>query len=402
MNQRHGMPVRLWNLANYQVQDEARIVTPALALYPEILRENIKFTIQLLGGNPDRWRPHVKTAKLGAVMRTFADLGVKQFKCATTLEMRIACLAGAVDVLVAYSLVGANAGRTLQVADEFPKVRVSALVESPEQVESWRRGRVGLFVDINPGMDRTGIEQARFEQILEVILAIRQASIEFRGLHYYDGHLNGGALAERISEAHRGYRCLLDIVKRLEADAIAVQEVITSSTPTFPAALSFPGFTNSSFLHRVSPGTIVYCDTTSLVQLPPDYGYRPAAIIVSRVVSHPRQGIITCDAGHKTLSVDVGVPNCAILGKPEFRPLRPSEEHLPIEIPHTMTAPALGDFLYLVPKHVCPTVNNFDYALFIRDGRIQSVEPVSARGREQPLFDTLNTTESTGPVQAKS
>lgn len=401
MNQRKGTPVRLWNLVDYKIQDEARIATPALAVYPDILRENIKSTIQLLGGNPDRWRPHVKTAKLGAVMRAFTDLGVKQFKCATTLEMRTACLAGAADVLVAYSFVGANAGRTLQVAGEFPKVRISALVESPEQVENWRGGTAGLFVDINPGMDRTGIEQDKFDQILAVILAIRRASIEFRGLHYYDGHLNEGALEERISQAHRGYRCLLDVIKRLQAAGIGVQEVITSGTPTLPAALSFPDFRNSSFLHRVSPGTIVYCDTTSLGQLPPDYGYRPAAIILSRVVSHPRQGIITCDAGHKTLSVDLGVPNCAILGKPDFRPLRPSEEHLPIEIPHALRAPGLGEFLYLVPKHVCPTVNNFDHALFVRDGHIQGVEPVSARGRDQPLFDASNTSGSNRSEPAK-
>jgi D-serine deaminase-like pyridoxal phosphate-dependent protein len=47
--------------------------------------------------------------------------------------------------------------------------------------------------------------------------------------------------------------------------------------------------------------------------------------------------------------------------------------------------PAIGDYLYLAPRHVCPTVNNFDYALIVTDGRITGVERVTARGREAPI-----------------
>ena len=51
--------------------------------------------------------------------------------------------------------------------------------------------------------------------------------------------------------------------------------------------------------------------------------------------------------------------------------------------------PQVGEVLYLLPRHVCPTVNNFDYALLARNGKIESVERVSARGREAPLLSTL-------------
>jgi D-serine deaminase-like pyridoxal phosphate-dependent protein len=106
------------------------------------------------------------------------------------------------------------------------------------------------------------------------------------------------------------------------------------------------------------------------------------------VVSHPRQNIITCDAGHKTVSADAGIPNCMVLGRPELTPLKPSEEHLPIEVPPGAAVPAVGEIMYIVPRHVCPTVNNFDHALLVRNRRIVSVEPVSARGRETPLLQT--------------
>jgi hypothetical protein len=49
-------------------------------------------------------------------------------------------------------------------------------------------------------------------------------------------------------------------------------------------------------------------------------------------------------------------------------------------------APGLGELLYLIPRHVCPTVNNFDCALLVRNGQIDAVEEVSARGHETPLL----------------
>jgi D-serine deaminase-like pyridoxal phosphate-dependent protein len=47
--------------------------------------------------------------------------------------------------------------------------------------------------------------------------------------------------------------------------------------------------------------------------------------------------------------------------------------------------PAIGELLYLIPRHVCPTVNNFDDAVIVSGGNLVVVEPVSARGRERPV-----------------
>src|SRR5262249_34091218 len=149
--------------------------------------------------------------------------------------------------------------------------------------------------------------------------------------------------------------------------------------------LSFTRFSSAPFVHRVSPGTVVYCDATSLAQLPPEYGYLPAAVVMTRVVSHPAPGMITCDAGHKTVSADAGVPTCVVLGHPEPEPLAPSEEHLPMRVAESTPVPAIGELLFLVPRHVCPTVNNFDDAVIVSGGNLITVEPVSARGREQPI-----------------
>jgi len=96
------------SLEPYRIQNAARVLTPALLIYPELAEANIRATLRLLGGDANRWRPHVKTAKLEFIMRMLAADGVTNFKCATTLELLTACRAGARDVLVAYPLQGAK------------------------------------------------------------------------------------------------------------------------------------------------------------------------------------------------------------------------------------------------------------------------------------------------------
>jgi len=378
----------------YRVSDVDNVLTPALVIYPEVIASNIEQTLKLLGGDADRWRVHIKTAKLGFTLRMLVEQGVRNFKCATTLELLVACQSGARDVLFAYPAMGANARRAREIAQQFPDVRISVLAENDEQVRQWRGSRVGVFLDINPGMNRTGMEQSRSDKIVALARAISDARQEFRGLHYYDGQFGGVAEGERTKAAHRGYDHLLEIASELEGSGINIQEVITSGTPTFPCSLSYEGFRRPKFVHRVSPGTVVYCDASSLEQLPKDYGYRPAALVLTRVVSSPRAGIITCDAGHKAVSADAGVPTCVVVGHPELTPLSPSEEHLPLAVKEGATGPQVGEALYLIPRHVCPTVNNFDCALLLRDGEVESVESVTARGHEAPLLDAADRTLS--------
>jgi D-serine deaminase-like pyridoxal phosphate-dependent protein len=373
---------------HYCVSGVENVLTPALVMYPDIVSSNIERTVKLLDGNADRWRVHIKTAKLAHTLRMLVEREVRNFKCATTLELLVACRSGAADVLFAYPAMGANAQRARAIAQQFSDVRISVLAENDEQVRQWRSSRVGVFLDINPGQNRTGIEQSQGDKVVVLARAIADAGLEFRGLHYYDGQYGGLAEGERTKAAHHGYDRLLEIVSGLERSGIRVPEVITAGTPTLSCSLSYEGFRRGNFVHRVSPGTVVYCDATSLEQLPKEYGYRPAALVLTRVVSSPHAGIVTCDAGHKAVSADAGVPTCVVVGHPELTPLSPSEEHLPLMVEEAAAAPQLGEALYVLPRHICPTVNNFDWALLVRNGTIDSMENVSARGHESPLLQT--------------
>lgn len=365
-------------LHNYELEDVGSILTPALLIYPEIVDTNISATLRMIGNDANRWRPHIKTAKISAVLRQMITRGVRNFKCSTTLELLTACEAGASDVLLAFAVMGANARRVAQIAEQFPATQVSVLIESAEQAQVWRGTKAGIFIDVNSGMNRTGVAQ---EDVRGIVGLATDVGAQLRGVHYYDGHMSGVPAAEREVRAHSGYDKLFAIVETLDAERVEIGEVITSGTPAAPFAASYRRFRGAPFLHSISPGTVVYNDLTSLEQLP-DCGYGPAALVLGTVVSHPTARSITCDAGHKSVSVDAGVPNCAVLGWPRLQPLKPSEEHLPIESSDGFELPALGAKLYLLPRHVCPTVNNFDEALMIVEGKVRATERVSARGHE--------------------
>ena len=129
--------------------------TPALLIDADAVRTNLTAMIRVIGGAA-RWRPHVKTAKLGAVMQLMLDAGLTRFKCATTLELQALLALGARDVIVAFPHVGPNAARIIALARAHQDADVAGLVESPAHVASWRQSGVRLFIDLNSGMNRTG------------------------------------------------------------------------------------------------------------------------------------------------------------------------------------------------------------------------------------------------------
>jgi D-serine deaminase-like pyridoxal phosphate-dependent protein len=250
------------------------------------------------------------------------------------------------------------------------------LCEVPEAVAEVPAG-VGGFVDLNPGMDRTGIPLAAGELARATL---RAAGERLRGVHLYDGHLHQADAAERRAAVHAGYAALAEALDGLARGGPPVREVVTAGTPALLDALAFDGLARADRAHRVSPGTVVYHDLRSEEENP-GLGLAPAALVLARVVSHPAPGRATCDAGSKSIAAEAGDPCALALGRPELVAGRPSEEHLPFDGPHD-ALPARGEVLALVPRHVCPTVNLAEQALIVERGALLEVADVSARAHE--------------------
>src|SRR5262249_3520238 len=161
--------------------------------------------------------------------------------------------------------------RVREIANQYPGTRISVLAENEEQIRQWRGSDIGIFLDINPGMNRTGIERSARALVIELARMTRESQVEFRGLHYYDGQFGSVQEPELSKATHAGYDQLLELVADLNRSGVRVSEIITAGTPTFPSSLTYRGFRGGEFVHRVSPGTVVYHDATSLAQLPAEY-----------------------------------------------------------------------------------------------------------------------------------
>ena len=358
----------------------ADIESPALLVYLDRVRDNIARLLAWVDGDADRVRPHLKTTKIPRVWAELVKAGIRHFKCATTREA--GCLLEVLDaegvqgdLLVAYPLVEPSVARLAELARRHDRQRVALLVETSDAVRALPR-ELSAFVDVNPGMNRSGVpieERARIHEIAKAL------GDRFRGIHQYEGHIHDGSLDERIARASPLYDAACALVGELESDGVAVGEVITSGTPSFVPALRHEGLRQlERCRHRVSPGTVVYFDARSRVDAS-ELDFAPAALVLSRIVSQPGPGIVTCDAGSKAIAAEAGSPVAVALGHGELDARTPSEEHLPFDVTRDAASPARGTTLLLVPRHVCPTVNLAEEAILLEGREIIARVPVAAR-----------------------
>ncbi|MEZ6018459.1 MAG: alanine racemase [Planctomycetota bacterium] len=374
-------PLAAWPLAAWPLDAAtvAALPSPSLVIWMQHVRENVDRVLRLAQG---RWRPHIKTVKIPEVLAVLIARGVRTFKCATPLEAQVMAALledlapGEGDLLVAFPHVGPNLRRLGELARALPGVRWSIASEDPEHAASVPR-ELGVFIDVNSGMDRTG---APLGDEARIRATAKAAGARLRGLHAYDGHHLAADPATRAAAVRDSNGRIRGLVDHLRADGFAIDEVVTAGTPAFPAALADEGWLGRPEHHRVSPGTVVLSDLRCDAQVP-ELGLVPAALVLGRVVSRPTASRVTCDVGSKALSADVDVVGRP-LGWPGLHPQRPSEEHLPLEVAADSARPALGEALWFVPGHVCPTVNLYDEALLVEEDGSVSRARVAARGHD--------------------
>lgn len=352
-----------------------RLLTPALVIDLDAVAHNARAFVRRCG-DASRWRPHVKTVKQPALVDALLAAGVRAFKCATLSELRLVLQAAAahpgapaVDVLFAYPPTASVLAEVLRLRDEAPRSTVSVLADAPDHLRLLdaagpATAPVGVHLDVDLGMGRTGTPPAGWRA-----LAMPTQGARVTGLHGYDGHLR----ADERPRAHAGYDALVSLSRARELDG----DVVTSGTHSYAHALAHEGLASGPWRHQVSPGTLVLCDLRSHAAAA-DVGLRQAAFVASRVVS-VGDGRVTLDAGSKGIAPDCPDGSCGVVGWPGLRPRTPSEEHLPLSVTDGRV-PARGELLWLVPSHVCTTVNLYDEALYVKDGRFIGTGRVAARG----------------------
>ena len=201
----------------YTISNINELDTPALVVYPERVRENIRRAIDLVG-DPARLRPHVKTHKSPQVTRMMLEAGIQKFKCATIAEAEMLALEGAPDVLLAYQPIGPKVKRLTALIQKFPSTKFSCLIDSPDAAQAMADvfDAAGLVVpvwlDINVGMDRTGISPGAGALAL-YREAMEMEGIDPIGLHAYDGHIRDSDPVARAKHCDAAFETVLALRK---------------------------------------------------------------------------------------------------------------------------------------------------------------------------------------------
>jgi D-serine deaminase-like pyridoxal phosphate-dependent protein len=359
----------------YIVSNVENVPSPGLLIYPDRVRKNIERAIEI-SGDSDRLRPHIKTHKCAPVIRMHLKAGIRKFKCATIAEAEMAAKAGADDLLIAVQLAGPNLARFQQLRREFPHVHFSTIADNTRTAAALNaigetdHKPVSVFLDIDCGMGRTGIAPGNAALNLYRTL-VRQPGIQAAGLHVYDGHVHEPDLAKREQQCLEAFAPVEQFSKKLKKQGLPVPVLVAGGTPTFPI--------HAKLGHReCSPGTYVFWDFG--YQKFGDLDFSLAALLLTRVISKPTPNRLCLDLGHKAVAAENPQPRAQVLDLPDVTPVMHSEEHLVIETPAAKKY-NVGDALYCVPRHICPTVALHDLAYPVEKGAATAPWKIEARKR---------------------
>jgi D-serine deaminase-like pyridoxal phosphate-dependent protein len=347
---------------------------------------NIRQMLQI-AGNPDSLRTHIKTHKMLEVIELQLRAGIRKFKCATIAEAELAAEAGVGDLLLAYQPVGPAASRIATLAQHFPRVQFSVLGDdamtmrelsrtvgsiSSESTKSGKPARsLEVLLDLDLGQHRTGIqpgtEAVELYRLISELPGLRPG-----GLHAYDGHLTESDPVRREAASDAAFAVVEALRARLEAQALPVPRIVAGGSPTF-------GFHAQRAHVECSPGTCVFWDAGYANKFP-EFKFVPAALVLTRVVSKPGTKRLCLDLGHKAVGSEMPHPRVKFLNLEDAHAVLHSEEHLVVETDRSAEF-RIGDCLYGVPWHICPTVALHSEAIIIEDGKSAGCWKVASRDR---------------------
>lgn len=367
----------------YRFTESGQLITPALIYYRDRIQENIRHAVSLAGGPEHLW-PHVKTHKMAEMVRLQMEAGITRFKCATVAEAEMAAQCGASNVLLAYPLVGPNIRRFLALTKAFPSVSFWAIGDDREQLRLLGKtfSQAGmcarLLADVNLGMNRTGVG---FSELVSFYLdCSRMEGIRMEGLHCYDGHRTEHDFESRITETQKSETQIRTVCDRLKEAGCDCPILVMGGSSSAPC---YRQLTEEFSQAYCSPGTF-FVNDYGYTEKFPDLVFPPAAAILTRVVSCPLPGHFTLDLGYKGIASDPDGPRGVLAGMDHVRELFQSEEHwaFSMEPGYEQDCPKVGDELFVVPTHICPTSALYPAVSVVDHGSLCATWHVTARNRQ--------------------
>ena len=359
------------------------IQTPCLIIELDALERNIRKMGEYAGFHNMRHRAHAKMHKSVDVLRLQQELGGACGVCCQKVsEAEVFARANIEDILISNQV---REARKIDRLANLPKygsritVCVDDIANVAELAEAAQRNGTMLecLVEIDCGAGRCGV--ATMSAAVEIAKAIDGASgLKFAGLQAYQGALQHLATYEERKS-------------KFDVAVAQVREMIDGLTKVgLPPGLVSGGGTGSYYFESTS-GVYNELQCGSYAFMDADYGrildksgnrideneWENALFILTSVMSHAKSDKAICDAGLKVQSVDSGLP--VIYGRADLKFVGCSDEHGVIEDPNGLLK--INEKLRLVPGHCDPTCNMHDWYVGVRNGKVETVWPVSARGK---------------------
>ncbi len=363
--------------------DAAGIQTPALVLDLDALERNIKKMGDYAKAHGMRHRVHGKMHKSVDVAKLQEELGGAVGVCCQKVsEAEVFARGGIKDVLVSNQVRDPQkidrlarlpklGARTIVCVDDIDNVADLSAAAQKHGTE------LEVFVEIDCGAGRCGVTTT--EAVVEIAKAVNAAeNLKFSGIQAYQGAMQHmDSYEDRKAKLDIAIAQVADAVEGLKAEGIECDLVSGGGTGSYYFE------SNSGVYNELQCGSYAFMDA--------DYGrildkdgnridqgeWENAFFLLTQVMSHAKADKAIVDAGLKAQSVDSGLP--FIFGREDVEYIKCSDEHGVVADPNGVLK--VGEKLKLVPGHCDPTANVHDWYVGVRNGKVETVWPVSARGK---------------------
>ncbi len=356
------------------------IDTPALLLDLDAFEYNLALMANEVADAGVTLRPHGKAHKCAEIARRQIALGAVGVCCQKVSEAEAFVDAGVLNVLVSNEVVATP--KLDRLAALAQRAVIAVCVDDPSVVPllSAAAGRAGVVLDVLVEIDVGGLRCGQLPgepaaRLGELVAGTRH--LRLRGLQAYQGraqHIR--PYDERRAAIDKAAAAARVTVEMLRARGLSCDVVGGAGTGTY-------GFEAASGVYtEVQPGSYIFMDGDYAQDLDesgkPVSRYRHSLFVYTQVMSAPGRGLAIVDAGLKAIAFDSGMPWVA--DRPEVSYSRPSDEHGVLDVRGVTAGFELGAKHKLIPGHCDPTVNLHDWYVCIRNGRVECMWPVVARG----------------------
>lgn len=356
----------------------ADVDTPALILDLDTFERNMNLLRDSLVGRNVKLRPHAKSHKCPEIGKRQMALGAVGVCCQKVSEAEAMVDGGVMDVLIANEVVGAAKLRRLTALAKRAKIAVCAdHADNVSALDAAARDagvRLDVLVEVNVGANRCGIEPG--EPAFKLAQQIHQSkNLRFAGLQAYQG---GAQHMRKTEERRAAIEAACEKVQR--TTALLTQAGIPCERVTGAGTGSYMFEATSNVYHELQAGSYIFMDADYAKNDWTESGiprFEHSLFIWTSVMSTPTVERAICDAGLKASSVDSGMPR--VFDTPGVEYIKASDEHGVLQLSGGVTLP-LGHKLKIVAGHCDPTVNLYDHYVCVRNGRVEALWPITARG----------------------